>query len=87
MRGDAVIVTGSVTGDAPRATDVNAVKAKCHLPVYLGSGVTTQNLRQFYRAADGFIIGSHFKTGGNWAGAVDKKRVETFMAAHRKLGG
>lgn len=87
MRGDAVIVTGSVTGDAPRASDVSAVKATCHLPVYLGSGVTTANLWKFYRAADGFIIGSHFKTGGNWSGAVDARRVQKFMAAHRKLGG
>ena len=87
MRGDAVIVTGSVTGDAPRASDVNAVKAGCHLPVYLGSGVTTENLRKFYRAADGFIIGSHFKTGGNWAGTVDAGRVRKFMTAHGKLGG
>lgn len=87
MRGDAVIVTGNVTGDAPQASDVSAVKAKCHLPVYLGSGVTTENLRKFYRIADGFIIGSHFKTGGHWSGAVDARRVEKFMAAHRKLGG
>lgn len=87
MRGDAVIVTGSVTGDAPRASDVSAVKAKCHLPIYLGSGVTTENLRKFYHAADGFIIGSHFKTGGNWSGAVDARRVQNFMATHRKLGG
>ena len=87
MRGDAVIVTGSVTGDAPRASDVSEVKARCHLPVYLGSGVTTENLRKFYRAADGFIIGSHFKTGGHWSGTVDAKRVQKFMAAHRKSGG
>jgi len=87
MRGDAVIVTGSVTGDAPQASDVSAVKAKCPLPVYLGSGVTVENLRKFYRGADGFIIGSHFKTGGNWSGTVDAQRVQKFMAAHTKLGG
>lgn len=87
LRGDAVIVTGSVTGAAPRAGDVKAAKSRCALPVYLGSGVTRQNLRQFYAAADGFIVGSHFKTGGHWAGAVEAQRVEQFMAAHRQLGG
>ena len=86
MRGDAVIVTGSVTGDAPRISDVSAVKAKCHLPVYLGSGVTSENLRKYCRMADGFIIGSHFKAGGHWAAAVDARRVEKFMATHCKLG-
>lgn len=85
MRGDAVIVTGLVTGDAPQAADVLAVKKKTHLPVILGSGVTTANLEQFFPAADGFIVGSEFKKDGHWANAVDAWRVEKFMAAHRKL--
>ena len=85
MRGDAVIVTGAVTGDAPQSNDVVAVKLKTHLPVYLGSGVTTANLKSFFAAADGFIVGSEFKRGGHWAQTVDAKRVELFMAAHAKL--
>jgi membrane complex biogenesis BtpA family protein len=40
MRGDAVIVTGLVTGDAPQPADVLAVKQKTRLPVILGSGIT-----------------------------------------------
>jgi membrane complex biogenesis BtpA family protein len=87
MRGDAVIVTGSVTGDAPRTSDVREVKAKCRLPVYLGSGVTVENLKRFYAGADGFIIGSHFKKDGHWEGDVDEGRVERFMAVHARLGG
>lgn len=87
MRGDAVIVTGLVTGDAPQAADVLAVKKKTRLPVILGSGVTAENLESFHAAADGFIIGSEFKQGGNWANPVDAKRVERFMAEHRKLKG
>jgi uncharacterized protein len=85
MRGDAVIVTGLVTGDAPQSSDVLAVKRKTHLPVYLGSGVTAANLKSFFAAADGFIVGSEFKQGGNWSRAVDPARVKRFMAAHRKL--
>lgn len=85
MRGDAVIITGSVTGDAPQVSDIRAVKRKCRLPVYLGSGVTTDNLSRLGRLADGFIIGSHFKQDGHWAGAVDARRVERFMAAHQRL--
>lgn len=85
MRGDAVIVTGAVTGDAPQRGDVLAVKRKTRLPVYLGSGVTATNLKTFFPAADGFIVGSEFKQGGNWSRAVDAKRVERFMAVHSKL--
>ncbi len=40
MRGDAVIVTGLVTGDAPKPGDVQAVRRATQLPVLLGSGVT-----------------------------------------------
>lgn len=85
MRGDAVIVTGLVTGNAPQSADVLAVKKKTHLPVYLGSGVTAANLKSFFAAADGFIVGSEFKQGGHWARAVDPARVKRFMAEHRKL--
>lgn len=85
MRGDAVIVTGTVTGAAPRRADVLAVKRQTRLPVYLGSGVTAANLKRYYGAADGFIVGSEFKQGGQWSLAVDAKRVERFMAAHSKL--
>lgn len=85
MRGDAVIVTGLVTGDAPQQNDLLAVKKKTHLPVYLGSGITAANLEEFFAAADGFIVGSEFKQSGHWARSVDAKRVARFMAVHRWL--
>ena len=81
MRGDAVIVTGTVTGDAPKLDDVRAVKQATRLPVYLGSGVTAANVGEFLREADGVIVGSEFKLGRHWSAAVDAKRVRRFMAA------
>ena len=83
MRGYAVIVTGATTGDAPKTEDVRDVKRSTRLPVYLGSGVTAANVGKFLGDADGFIVGSEFKTGGHWAGAVDAKRVKRFMSAMR----
>jgi len=83
MRGDAVIVTGATTGDAPKTEDVRDVKRATRLPVYLGSGVTAANVGKFLGDADGFIVGSEFKTGGHWAGTVDAKRVKRFMSAMR----
>ncbi len=79
MRGDAVIVTGSVTGDAPKIADVQEAKSHCRLPVLLGSGVDENNIADFYQAADGFIIGSYFKTGGHWANPLDAERVRSLM--------
>jgi uncharacterized protein len=87
MRGDAVIVTGAVTGNAPQTSDVFNARKGCGLPVYLGSGVTAKNLRHFYSIADGFIVGSEFKENGMWSRPVDPARVKRFMAAHRKLDG
>jgi len=85
MRGDAVIVTGAVTGDAPKGSDVAEVKSHTSLPVYLGSGVNTANLKEFFPAADGFIVGSEFKEKGKWAGVVDAKRVKRFMAEYNRM--
>src|SRR5262245_51842956 len=79
MRGDAVIVTGSVTGDAPKIADVEEARAHCRLPVLLGSGVDANNLADFYQAADGFIIGSYFKADGHWANPVESARVRQLM--------
>lgn len=87
MRGDAVIVTGSRTGHAPLPEAVAEAKGATRLPVLLGSGVTAENLAGFYEAADGFIVGSAFKSRGEWSGRLEPKRVQRFMAAHKKLGG
>jgi predicted TIM-barrel enzyme len=82
-----VIVTGSLTGLPPRLSDVEEAKAHCRLPVILGSGVDAENIAGFYPAADGFIIGSHFKVDGHWANPVDPRRVENLMAVVGRLRG
>src|SRR5215208_3873324 len=87
MRADAVIVTGSATGERPNEQDIAAVRARCRLPLYLGSGITPENLARYYAGADGFIVGSAFKADGRWDGAVDARRVERFMAAHARCAG
>jgi membrane complex biogenesis BtpA family protein len=79
MRADAVIVTGAVTGEAPKIADVEEAKAHCRAPVLLGSGVDADNIADFYQAADGFIIGSYFKVDGHWANPVDAERVRRLM--------
>jgi len=79
MRADAVIVTGSVTGEAPKIADVEEAKAHCRAPALLGSGIDADNIADFYQAADGFIIGSYFKVDGRWANPVDAERVRRLM--------
>ena len=79
MGADCVIVTGSVTGEAPQVADVKEAKSHCHLPVFLGSGITEANIEQFYNEADGFIIGSYFKVDGLWSNTVEPTRVTRFV--------
>jgi hypothetical protein len=85
MRADAVIVTGNVTGEAPRLEDVQEARAHCRLPILLGSGVSTDNLNDFLSEADGFIVGTHFKVDGHWANTVDPRRVERFVEVLNRL--
>ena len=85
MRGDAVIVTGRVTGEAPSLEDVREVKEHCRLPVVLGSGVDAENIGEYYAQADGFIIGTAFKKDGHWANGVDRQRVKRLLRTVTRL--
>src|ERR1044071_8712750 len=67
MGADCVIVTGNVTGEPPKIADVQEAKSHCHLPVFLGSGISADNIAEFHEEADGFIIGSAFKVDGLWS--------------------
>jgi uncharacterized protein len=79
MGADCLIVTGSVTGQPPRIADVREAKSHCTLPVFLGSGVSENNIAEFYNEADGFIIGSAFKIDGLWSNTIDPARVTRFI--------
>ncbi len=83
MRADALIVTGPATGRPPRPGDVEEAKSRSSLPVFLGSGIDSRNIAEFLPAADGFIIGSAFKRGGDWRSPVDPARVRAFL---KKIG-
>lgn len=80
---DALIVSGDRTGEAARVEDVDLVKRNTRLPVLVGSGITRQNLPLFFDRADGFIVGSFFKEGGQGNHFVDEQRVHAFCEAFK----
>ena len=84
MGADCVIVTGSVTGQAPKVEDVQEARSHCHLPVFLGSGISELNIDQFHDEADGFIIGSAFKVNGLWSNTIDPGLVTSFIRKLRR---
>jgi uncharacterized protein len=85
MGADCVIVTGSVTGKPPAVADVREAKAHCNLPVFLGSGISEQNISEFYKEADGFIVGTAFKIGALWSNTIEPARVTNFIKAIQRL--
>ena len=77
---DGLIVTGPSTGLAASPEEVRAVSEAVHLPVLVGSGISTDNLSQFAAAA-GFIVGSSVKRGGRWDQPLDRANVRAVVRA------
>ena len=77
---DGVIVTGVSTGRAADPAEVRAVVDAVRIPVWVGSGLTPENLGA-YAAADGFIVGSSVKRDGLWWNSLDRSRVVAMARA------
>ena len=81
-RADAIIVTGTVTGDPPSGEDLEAVRAgSSGRPVLIGSGLDATNARALLRAADGAIVGTSLKTGRH----IDPAKVGQLVAEAHAL--
>lgn len=72
---DGVIVTGTATGSAASPEDARRASAVSSVPVYVGSGVRADNVREYVPPAAGVIVGSWLKIDGIVANAVDPRRV------------
>jgi membrane complex biogenesis BtpA family protein len=77
---DAVLVSGTITGEAAAMTDLEAVKKV--LPetyVFANTGVKHTTVRDTLRIADGCIVGSSLKVDGHTWNSVDPERAKEFM--------
>jgi uncharacterized protein len=85
---DAILVSGAITGEAPAMPDLAAVKkALPDTPVLANTGVKHATVAEVMKIADGCIVGSSLKVGGNTWNAVDPERAAAFMHAARKARG
>jgi hypothetical protein len=84
---DGVIVTGARTTEPPAVAELRRVKRHARVPVLIGSGMTPENIRSYFPLADGFIVGSTFREGGRFLGALEPRRLERFMRVFRSLRG
>ena len=81
---DGVIVTGSATGRTADPDEVDAVSKAVGIPTLVGSGITPENLADFW-SADAFIVGSVLKQQGIWSNPPKPARLEAMIQAFDAL--
>lgn len=85
---DAVLVSGAITGEAAAMGDLEAVKRVLPTtPVLANTGVKHATVAEVLRVADGCIVGSALKVGGDTWAAVDPDRANDFMDRARAARG
>jgi len=76
---DAVVVTGTATGQPACPADVRDAKQAVGIPVVVGSGITPANLADYWASADAFIVGSFLKREGQWFNPPAPERIAHLM--------
>ena len=85
---DAVLVSGQMTGEAAAMSDLEAVKSVLpDTPALANTGVRHETVGDVLAVADGCIVGSSLKVGGDTWKAVDPDRAADFMARARRARG
>jgi len=73
---DAVVVTGTRTGEAPSLAELEgAQKSAGGIPVLVGSGLSSTNAAGLLSIADGAIVGTSLKQGGG----IDVGKVRALL--------
>jgi membrane complex biogenesis BtpA family protein len=79
---DALVVSGTATGEAADLDELRRVRSACpEIPILIGSGVTMANGAAYLEFADGIIVGTSVKRDGNVSNPVDGKRVAALRKA------
>ncbi len=81
---DGVIVSGTATGRPTDPDDVLRARQGCGLPVWVGSGVTPENIPSLIGQADALIVGSWLKKSGRWENPVDSNRAAAIVRTFRQ---
>ena len=75
-KADAIVVTGSETGNAPTISDLREAAAASDVPVLIGSGLDADNAESLIAACDGAIVGSSLMHER----AIDADAVDLLMS-------
>ncbi len=87
-RPDALCVSGLTAGSSTSVDALRKVKAAVPGTVVLANtGVRLENVEEQLAVADGAVVGSTFKVGGDTWNPVDPARVAAFMTRVREIRG
>lgn len=81
---DGVIVTGDHSGIAASIDELKTLNG-LNIPVIIGSGITQDNVTEYWPLCNAMIVGSHFKKEGYWENELEYDRVLEFMKLVRSL--
>ncbi len=82
---DVILVSGPMAGAEPDVKTVAEVREALDksVPVLLNTGARADTIKEFFRYADGCIVGSSLKRDGYTWNEVDPERVKRFVDAAR----
>ncbi len=82
---DGVILSGWGTGSPPNREDLElAMDAAKGVPLFIGSGASWENIHDLIPAANGVIVASSLKRGGQIDQRIDPIRVSRFVEAMKR---
>jgi len=77
---DVIAVSGGMTGEGVQMSELARAKAAVGAtPVFANTGVRIDTVAEILKVADGCVVGTHFKQGGDTWAPVDGARVTRFM--------
>ncbi len=83
---DAILVSGSITGESADLKDIKSVKDSIkNVPVLANTGVKLSNVKEILSIVDGAIVGSSLKVDGITWNQVDPQRTKKFMNEVKKI--
>lgn len=82
---DVILVSGPMAGSEPDVKTVADVREALdkNIPVLLNTGARAETIKEFFRYADGCVVGSTLKRDGYTWNEVDPERVKRFVDAAR----
>lgn len=82
---DGVILSGWATGNPPNPEDLElAMAAAKGVPVWIGSGASWENIPDLIQSANGVIVASSLKRGGDVTQRIDPIRVSRFVESLKR---